>query len=354
MTFFTRLHFYVSNILDRLPWTQAKEFATSEGNVEEHPLHISDLPVTALVEIFHQLPRSDKANLFHAASPKQTEKIRDAAFPQIASSLFPLVSDPEARHLYKLVFGKPLPSPELFQKRWEAERKMNAPAVHRLNTEIASEYRKLSDLKLESKWNDLPEEVKGVFGNIDSSQIFQSVQYFKSVLSAIRAHNLVCVGKALRLLKNNLVFETRELLVEVGEAVAKWLSKNGDTVTELLIERKKLTCLPLEVTNLKNLTDLVLGDNKLSSIPPQIGNLGKLKTLDIMFNHIASLPPEIEKCRKLEQIYLQVNRLTSLPNEIGNLPVLKWLDIRYNPFGSLPPLIEKLRKKAVQVLPSHS
>lgn len=306
-------------------------------------LHISDLPSPAFAKIFQWLRTSDKANLFQAAAAQQMESMRETAFSQMVSTLFPLASDSEARRLYEVVFGESFPSPEIFQKRWEAERKKETEIVHQLNAEIAIAYRKLSHLKIEMKWSALPTGVKQLFGNIETCEILSTPASFISALIAIRAYNLVCVGKGIDT-DFDPDLSTKERLIEAGEAVAKLLQHEGDGISILFLSSKGLTCLPLEVTNLTHLEGLFIDSNYLSTLPPQIGNLHSLTQLCMSFNHLTSLPPQIKELKSLKKLLIQFNNLRSIPKEIGKIENLEDLWLGHNRIPSLPPEIGNLHK----------
>lgn len=306
---------------------------------QSRPLHISDLPYPALETIFKWLPPNDKAGFFHAAAPEKTENVRQVAITETVLNLSPFLSDVEIRDLYELVFGEPLPPKEIAQKRDDAQHRGDTATVLQIDAQIGKANRTLNRLKRE--WAALPKEVRELFGKIDSSKIPYDPASCKSVLKAIRAHNLVCVGKSVfRGFTPDL--STQKGLIEAGEMVANRLQKEGDTFTELNLWYAKLTCLPLEITRLKKLKTLVLFDTRLSVLPPQIGDLINLTELHVSSTYISALPPEIGKLSSLTKLDVSWNKLSSLPPEIGKLSSLNTFSVSANRLSTLPPEILEL------------
>lgn len=79
------------------------------------------------------------------------------------------------------------------------------------------------------------------------------------------------------------------------------------------------------------LESLYLNNNKLTSIPHQISNLRNLRTLDLSNNRIIEVPPELGMCFNLRYLYLFDNNIKLLPHEFGNLIELLFLGIEGNP-----------------------
>ena len=57
----------------------------------------------------------------------------------------------------------------------------------------------------------------------------------------------------------------------------------------------KLTSIPLEIGQLKNLRELYLYRNQLTSIPPELGQLINLRYLELNFNPVDYLPPTVQR-----------------------------------------------------------
>ena len=59
--------------------------------------------------------------------------------------------------------------------------------------------------------------------------------------------------------------------------------------------------------------------NKLTELPAEIGDLRELRKLSVSYNQVVGLPTSIQRLTKLEKLYLIGNELTELPAEIGDL-----------------------------------
>lgn len=110
----------------------------------------------------------------------------------------------------------------------------------------------------------------------------------------------------------------------------------------LKLSENKLTTLPPEIGQLKQLKEIDLNMNWLMSLPTEIGQLTQLKTLNLFLNDLTSLPPEIGQLTQLKKLYFMRNQLTSLPPEIGQLTQLQTLILWDNQLTSLPPEVGQL------------
>lgn len=114
-------------------------------------------------------------------------------------------------------------------------------------------------------------------------------------------------------LKNCGLKEIPQELYDQDQIVFIDLS-NSDFTEES--RRNKITYIPAEIANLKNLNKLVLSNNKIDRISPELSRLKHLKFLN-----------------------LENNRLKDIPEQIANMEQLKELKISGNPFDLLPPEI---------------
>ncbi|KAI4562255.1 hypothetical protein MJT46_011217 [Ovis ammon polii x Ovis aries] len=81
---------------------------------------------------------------------------------------------------------------------------------------------------------------------------------------------------------------------------------------------------------LSHITQLVLSHNKLTTVPPNIAELKNLEVLNFFNNQIEELPTQISSLQKLKHLNLGMNRLNTLPRGFGSLPALEVLDLTYN------------------------
>ena len=74
-----------------------------------------------------------------------------------------------------------------------------------------------------------------------------------------------------------------------------------------------------------------MNENKLTELPAEIGDLRELRKLNVSNNQLVGLPTSIHRLTKLEELDLNVNNLTELPAEIGDLRELCLLNVSRNP-----------------------
>ena len=100
------------------------------------------------------------------------------------------------------------------------------------------------------------------------------------------------------------------------------------------MSHNQLVSLPTSILKLNHLEQLHLRDNKLTELPSEIGDLKELQLLDVSHNQLVSLPTSIQKLNQLKELHLDGNRLTVLPSEIGDLRKQWWLDVSGIPLPS--------------------
>ena len=122
-----------------------------------------------------------------------------------------------------------------------------------------------------------------------------------------------------------------------------WLIRKASETNFLDLSHYRLTQLPPEITELKNLTKLSLSGNQLTQLPLEIGELENLEELDLSYNRLTQLPPEIGELKNLKILNLTRNQLTQLPPEIGELKNLNYFYLSVNHLTQLPPEIGKLK-----------
>ncbi len=104
---------------------------------------------------------------------------------------------------------------------------------------------------------------------------------------------------------------TVEQIINKAEEFSGWFSANKATLRQIVklnLDGLRLTSLPEEIGQLKELRELNLEDNQLIFLPD-------------VFND------------KLETINLRNNQLSSIPSQIKNLPNLKKLLLQHNPLS---------------------
>ena len=133
----------------------------------------------------------------------------------------------------------------------------------------------------------------------------------------------------------------------VGSEISQRIESNGGYLDSNLyklthlnfleIAKTKLSTLPKQIGQIKNLTSLLCHTNELTSIPAEIGLLTNLKNLDFSNNKITSLPIELSNLKELFTVNLSGNQLTEL-FPLNDLVKLSVLDISRNKMKELPAL----------------
>jgi Leucine-rich repeat (LRR) protein len=120
-------------------------------------------------------------------------------------------------------------------------------------------------------------------------------------------------------------------------------------VYKLVIKKKKLTEIPQEIYQFKNLNILDLSKNKIKEFPIELGQLQYLQKLILSSNKITNIPKELGLLRHLKELYLNQNKVTALPPEIKNLKKLKIIDLWGNDIGFLPYEISELKNTLEEI-----
>jgi len=117
---------------------------------------------------------------------------------------------------------------------------------------------------------------------------------------------------------------------------------NPDKVVKLVLIKKKLTDVPEEIRQFKNLQCLDLSRNKLKKLPAWIGELTNLQMLILSHNSIDTLPPQIGLLSNLQWFIMSRDDLDAIPDAIGGLTKLKYLDMWGDNIGYYPASLSKL------------
>ncbi len=100
---------------------------------------------------------------------------------------------------------------------------------------------------------------------------------------------------------------------------------NNDINTLLITFYAKLTTLPAQIRELKNLTYLDLSSSELTTLPAEIGELKNLTYLDLSSSELTTLPAQIGELKNLTFLYLDFASLKSLPSSFFTLKVSETL-----------------------------
>lgn len=96
------------------------------------------------------------------------------------------------------------------------------------------------------------------------------------------------------------------------------------------------------------LNELFLPSNKLTRLPKEIGELRQLRYLDCSYNQLSELPPELGMCTYLKHLLLFNNNIQELPFELGSLHLLEMLGIEGNPLD--PNVKQEIMEKGTKNL----
>lgn len=125
----------------------------------------------------------------------------------------------------------------------------------------------------------------------------------------------------------------------------------------LYLDVGNLEELPEEIFQLINLEALYINGashgvtkSKVSKLPSDIANLKNLKELDILYCSLEYLPNEIGDLSNLERLNLNYNKLQELPEKIIQLKKLKELKLMFNDLIGLPKDIETMTQLTELVL----
>jgi Leucine-rich repeat (LRR) protein len=105
--------------------------------------------------------------------------------------------------------------------------------------------------------------------------------------------------------------------------------------TELFLNSKGWTEVPVEVWTLEYLEVLDLSDNALIEIPAALGQLQQLKSLNLSLNQLKKLPAALGLLTRLQKLNLSANRFAFVPAGIKQLSALKELMLGQNQLKTL-------------------
>ena len=127
-----------------------------------------------------------------------------------------------------------------------------------------------------------------------------------------------------------------------AEALAALGVKSLEEINYIFLSGIRVSALPAEIGQLKNLQSLYLSETQIAALPVEIGRLVNLQTLTLGETPIAALPAEIGQLANLLELYLDGTHLAVLPAEIGQLANLKLLNLRKTQIAALPEEIGQL------------
>ncbi|MBA0787077.1 hypothetical protein Gotri_027065, partial [Gossypium trilobum] len=132
------------------------------------------------------------------------------------------------------------------------------------------------------------------------------------------------------------------------DTVAIELKETEENVVrvEMYVEKRReplRATLPVELTQLPILEKLYLDYNKLSQLPPELGDVKNLKVLRADCNMLLSVPVELKQCIGLVELSLEHNKIVRLLLDFRATIELEILRLFGNPLEFLPEILP-LRK----------
>jgi len=116
-----------------------------------------------------------------------------------------------------------------------------------------------------------------------------------------------------------------------------YLGSFPPTLEELCLDGNVISEIPEAAAALSQLAWLSLKKNVLTSLPPAcLKAWVRLEYLDLRHNKLTMLPDEIGECRELRTLFLSNNALPALPETLGSCTALTLLHVSRNSLKLLP------------------
>lgn len=131
--------------------------------------------------------------------------------------------------------------------------------------------------------------------------------------------------------------------------LARALKQDPLKVYKLNLKKTKLSEIPEEVYQFKNLNALDISRNKLKEFPKRISEFQYLQELNISGNKIEVITKELGLLLHLKKFEANQNGLVSIPPEIKFLKKLEFIDLWGNDIGSLPYEITELQMSLKEI-----
>ena len=123
-----------------------------------------------------------------------------------------------------------------------------------------------------------------------------------------------------------------------------------DILFSINFSKNKITSLPKEISQLKNLKTLNLKNNKITSLPKEIGNLERLENLLLNSNDLETIPDEVSELKNLQSACMTWRGIFVRPRSHPALPggVFYFWSFFSSPWAFLGPTISDVGLDATQ------
>ena len=108
-----------------------------------------------------------------------------------------------------------------------------------------------------------------------------------------------------------------------------------DSVFGIDLSRQKLSSLPSQLFDFKELRYLNLSKNKFNRINDSLSLLSHLEIIDFSVNKFEAFPAVIFQLIQLKEILISRNQIEKIPEEIKYCAALQILDLNDNPVGDI-------------------
>jgi Leucine-rich repeat (LRR) protein len=113
-------------------------------------------------------------------------------------------------------------------------------------------------------------------------------------------------------------------------------SANPDTIYGISFAKDKISELPVELANFKNLRYLNLNRNKFSSLPDFLDSLKNLEVIEASRNSFKIFPLVLTRLSKIRELNFYRNDIEVIPDLIKNNTKLEKLDLSDNSISTVP------------------
>src|SRR5690554_906894 len=127
-------------------------------------------------------------------------------------------------------------------------------------------------------------------------------------------------------------------------SLSELINVNPDTIYAVDLSKERLTEIPKELEQFRNLRGLKLSKNKLEHLPAFFPLFDQLQFLYLDKNKFNYFPAAIFHLSELVYLNISRNEMNSIPAGVKNLKKLKYLDVWDNRFTFIDPAFAELQQ----------